>query len=59
MLKLCPLMVAILDGGQKCSLDGHIQDFVFGADRKSNMAARAHKCVLIGQNFINLLVRNH
>ena len=27
---------------QKCSLDGHIQDFVFGADRKSNMAARAH-----------------
>ena len=27
---------------QKCSLNGHIQDFVFGADRKSNMAARAH-----------------
>jgi hypothetical protein len=27
---------------QKCSLDGHIQDFVFGTDRKSNMAARAH-----------------
>jgi hypothetical protein len=27
---------------QKCSLDGHIQDFVFGADQKSNMVARAH-----------------
>ena len=27
---------------QKCSLDGHIQFFVFGADRKFNMAARAH-----------------
>jgi hypothetical protein len=27
---------------QKCSLDGHIQVFVFGADQKSNMAARAH-----------------
>jgi hypothetical protein len=28
--------------GQKCSLDGHIQDFCFGTDRKSNMAARAN-----------------
>jgi hypothetical protein len=27
---------------QKCSLDGHIQDCVFVADRKSNMAARAY-----------------
>jgi hypothetical protein len=27
---------------QKCSLDGHIQDFVFGDDRKPNMDARAH-----------------
>ena len=27
---------------QKCSLYGHIQDFVFGADWNSNMAARAH-----------------
>jgi hypothetical protein len=27
---------------QKRSLDGHIQDFFFGADLKSNMAARAH-----------------
>jgi hypothetical protein len=27
---------------QKCSLDGHIQDFFFGADLKSNMAARVH-----------------
>ena len=27
---------------KKCSLDGYIQDFDFGTDRKSNMAARAH-----------------
>jgi hypothetical protein len=27
---------------QKCSLDGHIQDFCFGTNRKSNMAARAN-----------------
>jgi hypothetical protein len=27
----------------ECSLDGHVEDFfIFGADRKSNMAARAH-----------------
>ena len=31
--------------------------FVFGADRKSNMAARAHN--VIGRNLKNLLVRNH
>jgi hypothetical protein len=38
MLNICLLMAAILDGG-RC----HIYKIcVFGADRKSNMAARAH-----------------
>jgi hypothetical protein len=27
---------------QKCSLDGSLPDCVFGADLKSNMAARVH-----------------
>jgi hypothetical protein len=40
MLKLCLLMVAILDGGQGWMI--LYQICVFGADLKSNMAARVH-----------------
>ena len=44
---------------QKCSLDGPLPDFVFGADLKSNMAARVHNVFSLAEIFENLLVRNH